>query len=74
MVLALVSDQTVLSPTTIHLIAGTSIHLETRTIAFLGLNFSDEVSLLEIFGLNAHFFRYILHFRHFHGQSPFQLS
>jgi hypothetical protein len=69
-----VSAQTVLPPTTVCLIAGAAVHLKTRLIAFLGLNFSDKVSLFQTFCFDAQFFRFFLHFRHFHGQSPFSSS
>jgi hypothetical protein len=36
-------------------------------IAFLGLDFSYEVGLLQASGLDAQFLRLILHFRHIHG-------
>jgi len=65
------SDHTVLSPTAISLVTGTVAHLETRAIAFLGLDFSDEVGLLQTSGLDAQLLRLILHFRHIHGQYLF---
>jgi hypothetical protein len=61
------SDQTVLSPTTILLIAGSAIHLKTWAITFLGLNFSDKIRFFQFVGLDAYFLCFRLHFRHFHS-------
>jgi hypothetical protein len=61
------SDQTVISPATIFLVARSIVKLKTGMITFFHLNLSDEILFVQAFGCNTHFFCFGLHIRHLHG-------
>ncbi len=60
--------QTVAPPTTVLLLAEIAIDLKTWRIAFLCLNFPDEIGFSQFLSFNTHLFGFFPHIRHFHGR------
>ena len=57
-------DQTFPSPATLPFVVGVVFYLKTGTVAFSGLDFSDEVRPAEIFKSDSHSLRLLLPFLH----------
>jgi hypothetical protein len=62
-------DKTFPSPATLPFITGAAFDLKTGTVAFSGLDFSDEVRPVEIFKSDSQSLRLLFYFRH--TSSPF---